>query len=484
MLNFRIRKFTQKSITNIIKQLNPKSSEINIIQLNNINKLIQYVFLNNTKLTNQNLQKIIAKFTELRVKEPNSKFKAYELFDYIITPSRNYDLSLINSMIRILITNNINDSIYWKFIKQTILDNGILLEEGNFIPLMKGFALSSYIDEELWNLFEEITIDKYESLNQEDIESVTICFINKKKGSEKFLNKLLDYTLSNIENCSSEIILTYTHGILLNYRNLDIYDKFLVVSTNYILENLLKESTTEEKQSVENIDIIYSLFTNFHRLTYINKIYKNSYILYKENMRKFCHKLDQILHKYLTLQISKFEEEDFEQIANILVYIRDSDHSGSAVLRHLKPKIFLEIFLKNYQQINSSKSILNFLSYFAKMRIKAKYFTESKVIENEVMWEKLVDNMHKYSYQELVLVFKVIDHYEVKYNRIWIFVQTFLRKCILSEDIESEERLKRVNKILTLISKAKTKNEDLVIVHFLYYLKYQKMKLSIENSYI
>jgi hypothetical protein len=210
-------------------------------------------------------------------------------------------------------------------------------------------------------------------------------------------------------------------------------------------------------------------------------------VLYKN----FIENLEIILKNYLDNHINKLEDEDFEQISKILKYSCDNKITFS----RLKPSLFASIFSDDISAIKNSNDLYNFLNYFYFNNIKEDKL--KTVLNSETVWERFIDVMHLMSFDQLLTLTNFMKFYNVKYFRIWIFLQNFFRRHIknamedytIKNDVviinNSKLLLSRIQELIKIFDDEtlKFKYEEFVLIHFIIYLKSMKDELIIKISH-
>ena len=308
--------------------------------IKNINSMMNFIKVNHEDLTNEEFNSALNKFQEYEHIEPNSKFKLYDFMDYILYNEKTIqDAILLKNLMRIMISNHVYDDIYWQHFKSIIMKYNLISNDINYIDFLKSFSIINCKNDELWGLFEEYYLEKFQSI--EDIETIAICFANCKRGSEQFWETLLTtYNLKNQTNTDFILNLSISLCGFMQSKSelkkplIELFSNYLNYSIKYLNQNIL--NTT----NINKIDMVYPLFINFHKTYYIDKLYLN-FSIKKENLKSFIESLENILKNYLEKDISKLEDEDFEQISKILKYSVNNNIS----FKELKHGIFIQIFI-------------------------------------------------------------------------------------------------------------------------------------------
>lgn len=397
--------------------------EAELKKITNINSLIYMVDSKDDSFLqdDHSYLRIVTKFRELESFEPNANAKILVLLDLILRNDLNYSITQIKSLMSLLFSQNIHFEDYWDFIYGLII-KGNHLENPNdqFIDLMKGFTIVPYQNKELWVKFEELIWERLDKLKIEDIETATICLMNKKEGSEALLKELIEQSKENSNE--SDIIMNYAIGIINNFRNFDIYHKFIKYSVDYLSEKILKlEETKPTLQSIDNIDLIYGLLPGFHRLLFKVKSYKLTSRYDRDDIKNFVVSLEKVLGKYLELEIYKFEERDFDQVSQIVRYLV----TENTRFEYIKTQTLLQFFAKNYSKVKDYKKLLSFFTLFKMKEVPKKYIEPFFI--NDSIYELFIQNCHIMTFEELYELGDLMRVYSLNHLRTWIFIQNNLR---------------------------------------------------------
>ena len=487
-----IQRKTNKNLPSFHEDL-----EKELKKVNNINSLFYYLNEKNNDFLQIEYKfiRVISKYRDFDSLEPNSNMKAYVFLDYLIRKDIKYSISMIKSLMSLMFSKEINEEVYWDFIYEQIVKEDLLSNGNNFIDIMKGFAIIPYENNTLWKEFEDITLKKYEKLEIDEVETIILCFVNKKQGSQELLKELIEYSKENSNE--GDIIINYTLSIIKNFRNYDIYHKFIKYSIDYISDKILKlEETKPTLQSIQNIDLIYSLLPGFHRLLRGHKSYKLTDRYDKEDLANFVIGLEKVIGKFIELEIHKFEEQDILQISNIIRYIIDE----KTHFKLIKTKNIISFFKKCYKSIKDYKIILNYFTYFKNKEVPQKYFCD--IIKFDVLFEQFIENVHLMEYKELFELLSFCKFYELHDDRLFVFIQNNLRKYIFDNELLTindntisyeqknhkvdyyENRLSRVNDLLELLKDNGFYMTDQILLPFIQMLEHSKGSIEIKLSWL
>lgn len=477
------------------------SSQKNI---NNINSLNKYLMANFQNLKKEEFVAVLNKFQEFEAKEPNAKLKLYDILDYVLYDEKNLsDNNLMKTVMRTMLAVGMYDKMYWDHFKKIILKNNLLFNtEYNFFEYLKIYSIVNYEDDEIWRLFEEYFLEMNRSFDTEQIQSVALCFGNNKKGSKQFWLTLFEtYDLKNTKY--PDFILNFSVclcGFLqskiiskIDQKLVENFCTYLNFSSEFLHKNILHGA------GVEKIDVVYSLFPHFHKSYHIDQIHiKFPDFMEKNILKSFIDNLEIFLKNYLDKNINKLEDEDFEQISKILKYSVDNQIH----FHKLKPIIFVKIFTTDITNIKNYEDIFNFLNFFNFHNIKEEKLKEA--FNEDSTWERFIDVMHLMSLDQLIKLTVIMKNYNVKYFRIWIFVQNFFKLHIknmlmlseenlsnlqkinnktISSNFNGEEAVLKIEKILEIFNDETFKFEEFVFLPFIIFLQTSRDKLNIQNSY-
>lgn len=460
-------------------------------KLTNINSLNKFVMNNYQMFTKEDFIDIFNKFQEFEGKDPNAKLKMYDLLDYVMSDEKIIsDNVLLKTVMRVLLSVQLNDKLYWDYFKKLIIKNNFLFSSKyNYLDYLKIYSIVNYEDSEIWKIFEEYFLEAHGSFDIEEVQSIALCFGNNKKGSKQFWVKMLDtFDLKN-ENYS-DFILNFSVCLcgFLQSKIIDKIDRVLIAyfckylnfSTQFLQKLILQGI------SLEKIDMVYSLFHNFHKTYYIDKIHvKFPNYLEKTSLKNLIETLESFVKNYLDKNINKLEDEDFEQISKILKYSKES----KILFAKLKPSVFVKIFIDDVANIKNYSDLYNFLNYFHSVGVKEEKL--KKTFSEETVWEKFIESMHLMSFEELINLSAIMKDYNVKHFRVWIFIQNFFRKHVRNileaSKTESYEKVKgsyeQIERILKIFNDPKFKFEEFVMLPFIVLLQTSLEQLDILNSH-
>jgi hypothetical protein len=449
-------------------------------KIKNLNTLINFTRNNFEAFTNEEFIAGLNKFQEFEQLEPNAKLKLYNYMDYILyDEARLYDITLLKTLMRVMLSLQLYDSLYWDYFKRIIIKKNLMLSDNannnnNYLDFLKSYSIINYKDEELWQMFEEYFFEYSNTMKQEDIEVIAICFANCKKGTTGFWETLImNFNLmgnSNINNIDFQLNFSISLCGFLQTKIVDqnvtaLFSNYL----NFSITHLYKQIV--DSTAIEKIDMIYALFVNFHKSYHIDKIH-TKFTVKKELLKPFVDTLENLMKNYLEKNISKLEDEDFEQISKILKY----SYNNKIIFNLLKPTTFVTIFIDNYLKIKNYQDLYNFLNYFMVNQIGAAKL--EKALQDDKLWEKFIENIHLMNFEQVFNLTKIIHHYNIKYARLWIIIQGYFKK-----NINDYKTLENINKLLNIFDEASLKREDFILTPFLFYIRKIKDELIVLDSY-
>jgi hypothetical protein len=447
-------------------------------KIKNLNTLINFVRSNYETLTNEEFITGLIKFQEYEQLEPNARLKLYDYMDYILhDENRLNDINLLKTIMRVMIALQVHDHLYWDYFKQLIIKKNMLIQDNNlnYLDLLKSYSIINYKDYELWQIFEEYFLERKNTMKSEDVETIAICFANCRRGSTQFWEALIlnfnlmgSNSINNIDfllNFSISLCGFLQAKIVLNENITALFSNYLNFSVSHLHKQIVAST------AIEKIDMIYPLFINFHKSYYIDKI-NTKFAVKKDQLRNFVETLEGIMKNYLEKNISKLEDEDFEQISKLLKY----SYNNKIVFKELKQSIFVTIFVDNYTGIKNYQDLYNFLNYFLAHNVSEKRL--EKVLADEKLCEKFIENIHLMSFEQVYNLSKIIHFYNVRYGRLWIIIQGYLKK-----NINDYKSLENVNKLLALFDESALRKEEYILIPFIYFIRKIKDELIISDSY-
>ena len=468
--------------------------------LKSINSLNKFMMKNYESLTTDDKISAINKFHELEPNDPNSKIKLYDFLDYILVDEKAMsDNALLKTIMQVMLSVQLYDSIYWEKFKKIIFKNNLLYSSPhNYLDYLKTYSIVSYDDNEIWKIFEEYFLEQYGGLDFEQIQSIALCFANSKKGTKRFWETIFsNFDLKKNDGNNGDFILNFSIALCgflqskivakIDPASTQLFCKYLNFSIDYLNKKIMTGII------IEKIDVVYSLFPHFHKSFYIDKIQdKYPHIINKELFQEFIENLEKVLKNYM--DTVKLEEEDVEQISKILHYASEN----KIKFEILKSPLFVTIFVGNYQNFKNAKDLDNFLYYFYTNKIKTDILV--KEMESDVIWEKIIDSVHLMSFKELINISNIMSYYNVKHFRLWIFLQNFFRDNI-EEDLETikvlnesgknydkyaKAALKKTEQLYEIFAKpyTKLKYEDFIFAPFIIYVRTTLNKLIVLSSHL
>jgi len=276
------------------------------------------------------------------------------------------------------------------------------------------------------------------------------------------------------------LFLGINHDFIHGTYKINNFDKTI----NFNFQNI----TEEYKYNFDDMTKELCLFDNSKFPHMLLNLDKPKIYLIKNNLKNLNESLETFLKNYFDKNKIYYEDEDFEQISKILKYTVDN----KIVFNKLKPNIFTKIFIADINNMKNYYDIYNFLYYFNFNKIKEEKLLVT--LSEDSIWERLIENMHLMNLDQLINLSQIMKNYEVKYFRIWIFIQNFFRVHVKNWLLSSEENLSNTNfngnelvnkieNILNIFKDEKFKYEDFVLFPFIVMLETTRDKLVIQNSY-
>jgi hypothetical protein len=128
------------------------------------------------------------------------------------------------------------------------------------------------------------------------------------------------------------------------------------------------------------------------------------------------------------------------------------------------------------------------LNYFNRFRVNQAELLE--IFKTDKLWEKLIDSMHLMSLNQLKNLLYVVNSYEIEYARIWILIQTFIKRNVslkLADYKDNKDSLKgvesNIDELIRLYDSLSIALKENALFSFKVYLKKLKDELIVKNSY-
>ncbi len=508
--------------------------------IKNINSLIIYIHKNFEYLSIEDYISAMNKFQELESNEINPKIKLYDFLDYVIQDPKNLkDTLYLKTMMRIMIGNGLHDKCYWDLIKQNLIQHNLIYSNKNdYLYYLKSFSIVEYGDSNksnIWNIFEEFFLEQHFSFELEEIKQIALCFANSQKGTDQFWEKLFDI-LDFEESKSIDFVLNFSISIgnylnaikNKNFSRKALFVDLINVSINYI-NAFIKDYEYDVRQ------VIYSSFKNFHDDFYEHRL-QNYYNVKADSFEFLIEELEKLFLNHLHKNVKSLTEDDIDGIAKILAYFaqeeinvklfdfgkyeqeeepeiikkfkygkgkdveanNDLDEKAQVEAKRRKEEeiilrksnennyreMTIEAFKHNIDKFCKASHVISFMKFFKKENFKAEKIKE--IIENYIVWEKVIDEIHLFSIDELLSLALLGKHYNVEYSRLWIFIQTFIRKYFEIAAIKPENakgNLELLDKTIAIFDEEQFRLNDHVLLQFIYFLRNTKDKLIVIDSY-
>ena len=184
------------------------------------------------------------------------------------------------------------------------------------------------------------------------------------------------------------------------------------------------------------------------------------------------------------IQIAKNFEELHQAPCSMWTDAKDyeTDEDPKRSSKNVEKDFFVDVFYHNYEKFNKSSQILSFLNFFKNKEIEITKLKE--IFESDFIWEKIIDDIHLFSVEELFNLTDLVKFYNIGYTRLWIFIQTFVRKQF--EDLPPEKstsNLEWIKKFMVIFDEKQFRLEDYILLQFIYFLRNVKDKLIVMDSY-
>lgn len=497
--------------------------------IKNINSLIKYIHKNHESFSNEDFISAMNKFQELEPNEINPKIKLYDFLDYVLLDQNKLKDNLyLKTVIRIMIGNGLHDKCYWDLIKENLIkNNSIYTDKGDFLYYLKSFSIVEYKESNIWNIFEEFFLEKYFIFELEEIKQIALCFANIQKGTDQFWEKLFD-VLDFEESMSIDFTMNFSISLgnyLAEIKNKDFDRKELFVK--FLNESINNMNTFIKDYEYDTKQVIYSSFRKFHQIYFSFKLH-NFYELKADSFEFLVEELEKLFLNYLKNNVKKLADDDIGGISKILLYFSQveedaklfhfikyenlpvnqsvktnkgsdaKEQESSGLSSHkisMDEKIKMEeqgkkdrelvidAFKYNVDNFTKASQIINFLRFFKQENFSVDKIKE--ILENDLVWEKIIDEIHLFSIQDLLILSELVRHFNVEYTRLWIFIQTFVRKYFeesLSEEVAKD--LELLEKFIYLFDQEHFRLNDYILLQFIYFLRHTKDKLIVRKSHL
>lgn len=425
--------------------------------IRNINQLFKYL---DTKdeffFKNENtFLSIINKFRSFEDFETNSHFKIYTFLDYILLKDAIYSKEQMRYLFSLLIKNSVKEDVYWEHMYNKLIEMNFFedLEINKnvenidfFMEVMKIFSVVSFNKKSLWKQLEKISLLLYKDLTISDLEALIICFISKKQGSHDFMEELIEF--SKLKSEKEDILVNFTIAMIKNFRKkYDIYHKFIDYSLDHLIQALLPMQN--QKKIFDNVDLVFILLPEFYNIFYKRKIYRKTDRYDKRRLKEFIYVLENIFSSHMTLQIKSHKDKAIECLAKVVEIQGELDFKFKYLKKHLLINYFIDNWYYAEKANINPNLIVKILKYYKAKEVKAvmlkKLFTDN-------FWEHIINNIHLIETSNLIEIFGILKHYNIKYTRLFIFLQNNLKnKLSIAYEVKVED-----NKIINKISDDKS----------------------------
>ena len=141
------------------------------------------------------------------------------------------------------------------------------------------------------------------------------------------------------------------------------------------------------------------------------------------------------------------------------------------------------VFLSSIKS-NTFQQNLIFLKYFSLIPEIQIDLEIEKIIKDDLFWENAIEELYHFTLDDEISLLKLILFYRVIYPRIWIILQTSLKRKLS----QSSDHFK-ISSVLELIKSSLDNESDmnldsLVFTPFLYILESMNDRLIVKQSYL
>jgi len=177
--------------------------------------------------------------------------------------------------------------------------------------------------------------------------------------------------------------------------------------------------------------------------------------------------------KQINSQIDKLSPETLTNLINELYVVGYDKLDKNEIIK----------CLVNSDKTNDFKTNLTFLKYLSLFPEMKNHPEIEKISNDDLFWEDSIEELYHFSLEEEIELFRMLLHYEVKYPRIWIILQTFLKEHLT--------KTKDINKIVLILDLIKPQSEEevenpsksLVFKPFIFSLENLLEKIKVEKSH-
>jgi hypothetical protein len=366
-------------------------------------------------------------------------------------------LDYVKSLLDLYLTNRINNNIYSDYIAdQTIKRNiQIFQNPSNFLYFIKKFHEIACKNVALWSVFEEAFFEINSNFTLEETLTIITILIDKKVST-----RFLDFSLNFLLN--KEV---YKH-------------KLCYELLNHFIKNLNEYITSSIRGKIIKFinQTLSSIMTNDISSEEASKLFPT--LLYigdssSELDLPVIEKLKDKFLKQINSQIDKLSPETLTILINEL-YVQGFDKLDKNEIKK---------YLINSDKIDNFKTNLTFLKYLSLFPQFKNDPEIEKISNDDLFWENSIEELYHFSLEEEIELFRMLLHYEVKYPRIWIILQTFLK-----EHLTKANDLNKVVLILDLINpqneeEAENSSKNFVFKPFIFSMENLLEKINVEKSH-
>ncbi len=445
MLKFNVKRFCQQTL-------------LSFRNISTLNQLIYFTMTNYEKFSPKDYVNAFKLFENLKGNEEEYQVKFYELMDYAFLNEKNFsDLDYLKSLLDLYLINRINNNIYSDYIaNQTIKRNiQIFHNPSNFLYFIKKFNEIGCKNVALWSVFEEAFFEVNSHFTMEQTLIIITILIDK-KGSNRFLDFSLNF-LFNKEADKHKLCYELLNHFIKNlkeYTNSSIRGK-IIIFINQTLSSLMTNDVTAEDASK-----IFPTLLNINDMS-------------SELELPVIEKLKDKFLKQINSQIDKLSPETLTNLINELYVVGYDKLDKNEIIK----------CLVNSDKTNDFKTNLTFLKYLSLFPEMKNHPEIEKISNDDLFWEDSIEELYHFSLEEEIELFRMLLHYEVKYPRIWIILQTFLKEHLT--------KTKDINKIVLILDLIKPQSEEevenpsksLVFKPFIFSIENLLEKIKVEKSH-
>jgi len=452
IIKFHLKKFCQsiKSFKNV----------------NTLNQLITFTMTNYEKFKAMDFVNAFKVFDNLRINEEEKKIKLYELMDYAFFNENNFsDIDYLKSLIELCIINKMNDMEYLDYIVNLTIKKNIKIFQNSltFIYFLQKFNQLQIENKIFWAIIEEGFFELMTNFSFEETLLVIEIISEKNYFTTKFKEfsvKFLNEKDKNFNKKSVKIVTNLINNQCKDQNfQIGIFNKYI----NYKLFDF-----SNQIKDLQDICIIFPIILIVQR----EKISNNS---------NFKEIEDEVLLNLKNIYLSKINDNlNSNNIENLTDLLNKLIDLKFIVLNYEKVK---NCFLSSIKS-NTFQQNLIFLKYFSLIPEIQIDLEIEKIIKDDLFWENAIEELYHFTLDDEISLLKLILFYRVIYPRIWIILQTSLKRKLS----QSSDHFK-ISSVLELIKSSLDNESDmnldsLVFTPFLYILESMNDRLIVKQSYL